>query len=158
MKKDILAQNDQFIISYELLHVLYWLLKYEEVELSKLINKSFNKGIQEKMQNKNAFSEMQLTEKMQNSIVDFFTFMEQEILDIADQEASKNIHKDAIKDLDHVDPKEIDHSLIKETIVKNLAKLQNKTYNKQTRTLFLKDLLRHWKPAKKALKKSAFIH
>ena len=39
MKKDTLVQADQFVISYELLHVLYWLLKYEEDELSKLISK-----------------------------------------------------------------------------------------------------------------------
>ena len=108
MKKDIHAQGDQFVISYELLHVLYWLLKYEEVELSKLINKSFSKGIQEKMKHADALTDLRLSEEMQNSIIDFFTFMEQEISDITNQESTKMMNQNLIKDLDHVDPKQID--------------------------------------------------
>lgn len=153
MKKDSHAQGDQFIISYELLHVLYWLLKYEEVELSKLISKSFTKGIKEKMKSHGALADLQLTEEMQNSIVDFFTFMEQEILDITDQETTKLINKDIIKDLDHFDPKQVDYSTVKETITKNASKLQTVKPSTKTRTLFLKELLKHWNPQKEKSKK-----
>lgn len=153
MKKDIHAQGDQFVISYELLHVLYWLLKYEEVELSKLINKSFTKGIKEKTKKPNALADMQMSEEMQNSIVDFFTFMEQEISDITDQESTKFMNKDVIKDLEHFDPKQVDYSTVKETISKNADKLHGKKYSSKTRTHFLKELLRQWKPQKEKNKK-----
>lgn len=154
MKKNSHVQGDQFVISYELLHVLYWLLKYEEVELSKLINKSFSKGIKEKMKKHDALAELQLSEEMQNSIVDFFTFMEQEISDITDQETTKLINKEIIKDLDHFDPKQVDYSTVKETISKNALKLQTKKYHNKARNLFLKELLRHWTPQKEKSKKA----
>lgn len=154
MKKDSHLQGDQFIISYELLHVLYWLLKYEEVELSKLINKSFTKGLKEKMKSHDALAELQLTEEMQNSIIDFFTFMEQEILDITDQETTKLMNKDMIKDLDHFDPKQVDYSTVKKTITKNATKLQTAKYSSKTRTHFLKELLKHWNPQKEKSKKA----
>lgn len=154
MKKDSQLQGDQFVISYELLHVLYWLLKYEEDELSKLINKSFTKGIKEKAKKSDTLAELQLSEDMQNSIVDFFTFMEQEISEITDQETTKLMNKDLIKDLDHFDPKQVDYSTVKETISKNVEKLQSKTYSSKTRTHFLKELLRQWKPQKEKSKKA----
>ena len=154
MKKDSHVQGDQFVISYELLHVLYWLLKYEEVELSKLINKSFSKGIKEKTNRHDALSELQLSDEMQNSIINFFTFMEQEISDITDQEATKLMTKDMIKDLDHFDPKQVDYSTVKETISRNANKLYTSKYSSRTRTHFLKDLLRQWKPQKEKSKKA----
>ena len=157
MKKDSHSQGDQFVISYELLHVLYWLLKYEEVELSKLINKSFSKGIKEKNQKSDSLTELQLSEEMQNSVVDFFTFMEQEISDITDQEATKLMNRDVIKDLDHFDPKQVDYLTVKETIYRNANRLQTKKYTQKTRTHFLKELLRQWKPQKEKCKK-AFIN
>ena len=154
MKKNSQAQGDHFIISYELLHVLYWLLKYEEVELSKLINKSFVKGIKETTKNIDSVSELCLSEEMQNSIVDFFTFMEQEILDITDQKSTKFMNKDIIKDIARFDPKQVDYSTIKETISKNAQTLHFKKYNSKNRTNFLKELLRQWKPQKEKCKKT----
>ncbi len=151
MKKDNLVQGEQFVISYELLYLLHWLLKYEETELSKLINKSFIKGIQEKAQQKDALSEMQLSEEMQNSIVDFFNFMEQEIADLADQESEKLMNKDIMNTLDHLDPKQLDFNTVKNTISKRAAKVRKKETKKAD---FLKELLRQWKPKKEKNKKA----
>lgn len=154
MKKDTLVQGDQFVISYELLHMLYWLLKYEEGELSKLINKSFIRGIKEKSNNSDVLTDMQMSEEMQNSIVDFFNFMEQEIADLADQEATKLMNKDIIKDLDHFDPKQVDYTTVKKTISKRAEKTSTKKNKAEHRANFLKELLRQWKPTKEKRKKS----
>jgi len=154
MKKDSHVQSDQLVISYELLHVLYWLLKYEEVELSKLINKSFIKGIKENANKHDALWELQLSDEVHNSIINFFTFMEQEIADIAEEETTKLMNKDMIKDLDHFDPKQVDYSTVKKTISRNANKLHASRYSQTTRTDFLKDLLRQWKPQKEKSKKA----
>ncbi len=146
-------QSDQFIISHDLLHVLYWLLKYEEVELSKLINKSFLKGLKEKAENKDLLEDMQFTEDMQNSIVDFFSFMEQEVADLTDQEATKVMNKQVMKDLDHVDPKQVDYTTVKTTITKKADTVNNAKNEDKSRAVFLKELLRQWKPEKEKRKK-----
>ena len=154
MKKDSQIQNDQFVISYELLHMLYWLLKYEEGELSKLISKSFSRGLKERAKNNNVLEDMQMTEEMQNSIIDFFNFMEHEIAELSDQEATKLMNKDIMKDLDHVDPKQVDYTTVKNTISKRAEKSNVKHDDAQHRAQFLKELLRQWKPQKEKRKKA----
>lgn len=153
MSKENFGQGEQFVISHELLYLLHWLLKYEEVELSKLVNRSFLKGIDEKAQSSGAISEIQMTDDMQNSIVDFFNFMEQEISDIADQESTKVMNKDVIKTLDRLDPKLLDLSTIKTTISKRATKI-NSNKDKAPKNNFLKELLRQWKPKKEKNKKA----
>ena len=152
MKKDML-QGEQFVISHELLYLLHWLLKYEEVEISKLVNKSFLQGLEEKMQKGDPLSELQMSDEIQNSIVNFFNFMEQEIADIADQESTKLMNKDVMKTLDHLDPKLLDTSTIKTTISKRASKINTKK-DKAPKNNFLKELLRQWKPKKEKNKKA----
>ncbi len=148
MKKKSEEQGNQFTISYELLQVLYWLLKYEEDALSKLINASVIKGVDGQFSQLDAAVQQQLIEAIQHSVIDFFAFMEKEILDVANQEVTKMMHEDVIKDIDHVDPKAVDYRAIKAAVLKNVDQLKNKRYNDRMRTLFFKDLLRQWKPCK----------
>lgn len=148
-----MIQGEQFVISYELLYLLHWLVKYEEIELSKLIHKSFLKGIKEKTDSDDMLSDIQLSEDMQNSIVDFFNFMEQEIADIADEESTKSMNTDVIKALDHLDPKQLDLKTIKSTISKKTSLLKPQTRGSSKKN-FLKELLRQWKPKKEKNKKA----
>lgn len=152
MKKDTMLQGEQFVISYELLYLLHWLLKYEETELSKLINKSFIKGVQEKAETSDALTDLQLTEDMQNSIVDFFNFMEQEISDLSDQESTKAMNKDVMQTLDHLDPKILDLNTIKTTISKRASKKTKR--DQSNKNQFFKELLKQWKPKKEKNRKN----
>lgn len=153
MKKETQVENgEQFVISYELLHMLHWLLKYEGQELSKLINKSFMKGLEEKAKHNDVTSQIQLSEEMQNSIVDFFTFIEQEIADISDKETTKLMDKDVIETLDHIDREQLDYSTIKSTINKNVEQCSIDRLD-CTKAHFLKELLKQWKPTKEQRKK-----
>lgn len=147
-----MLQGEQFVISYELLYLLHWLLKYEETELSKLINKSFIKGVQEKAQSTDALTDLQLTEDMQNSIVEFFNFMEQEISDLSDQESTKAMNKDVMQTLDHLDPKILDLNTIKTTISKRASKKTKR--DQSNKNQFFKELLKQWKPKKEKNRKN----
>lgn len=153
MKQEKQVENgEQFVISYELLHMLHWLLKYEGEGLSKLINKAFMKGLEEKAKHSDVTSQIQLSEEMQNSIVDFFTFVEQEITDVSDQETTKLVNKDVMETLDHIDRDQLDYSTIKSTIYKNVEQC---TIDQDdcTKAHFLKELLKQWKPSKEQRKK-----
>ena len=79
--------------------------------------------------------------------------MEQEISDITNQESTKMMNQNLIKDLDHVDPKQIDYSTVKTTLSKNVEKLHTQKYHGKTRSHFFKELLKHWKPQKEKNKK-----
>ena len=122
MKKETHLEGEQFIISYELLHMLHWLIKFEHEALSKLVSKSFIKGIEEKAKNSDMCSQVQLSEEIQHSIVDFFGFIEKEIANLSDQESTKLMNKDIMETLDHIDTKQLDYTTIKSIITKNADK------------------------------------
>ena len=152
MNNDSITQNDQFVISYELLQILYSLLKYEDVELSKLIRKSFAKRLHDKKNKKDLLTDMEQNEEMQNSVIEFFNFLEEEALDLADEEATKYMGKEIIKDIEHVDPEQVNSLTVKNAIAKK-ARRRNKESNSELRIDFLKELLKQWKPEKEKDKK-----
>ena len=148
MKHDTFFEDDQFVISYELLHVLHWLLKYEETELSKLITQAFIKGFEDKIKQQDVYAKIQHSDELQNSVVNFFSFLEEHIATISNSESNKKImDQNIIKTLDHIDPKRFDYETIKSTVLATAEKIkpESKTSPKE---LFLKELLRQWNPKK----------
>jgi len=148
MKHDTFFEDDQFVISYELLHVLHWLLKYEEKALSKLVTQAFIKGFEAKLKQKDVYSKIQHSDDLQNSILSFFSFLEDNIAAISNTENSKKImDQNIIKALDHIDPKRFDYETIKSTVLATAGKI--KTSSKICpKELFLKELLKQWNPKK----------
>lgn len=148
MKHDTFFEDDQFVISYELLHVLHWLLKYEEEEMSRLVTQAFIKGFEEKMLQPDMYSKIQDSEDLQNSVEHFFNFLEHHTAALASSETSKKImDHNIIKTLDHIDPKRFDYETIKSTVLATADKIKPKNQT-NAKELFLKELLRQWNPKK----------
>jgi len=148
MKQDTFFEDDQFIISYELLHVLHWLLKHEEAELSRLVTQAFVKGFEDKIKQQDVYAKLQHSDDLQNSIVNFFSFLEDHVASISNVENSKKIiDHNIIKALDHIDPKRFDYETIKSTVRATAEKINPKSKT-TPKELFLKELLKHWNPKK----------
>ncbi|MFA5998651.1 MAG: hypothetical protein WC747_01360 [Candidatus Babeliales bacterium] len=148
MKHDTFFEDDQFVISYELLHVLHWLLKYEEEEMSKLVTQAFIKGFEGKMKEPDMYAKIQHSDELQNSVVHFFNFLEHHTAALANTEGSKKImDHNIIKTLDHIDPKRFDYETIKSTVLATADKIKPKNQTR-AKELFLKELLRQWNPKK----------
>lgn len=148
MKPNTYFEDDQFVISYELLHVLHWLIKYEEKEFSKLIAQAFIKGFEDKLKNQDVYEQIQSTDNLQNGVITFFSFLENQIADLSNQESSKHIlHQNIIKTLNHIDPKKFDFETIKSSVLATAEKIKPKN-NNQAKELFLKELLKKWNPKK----------
>lgn len=148
MKHENMLEEEQFVISYELLHILHWLLKYEEAELSKLITQSFIKGYEEKLLQQNMHEKIQHADDVQNSIVNFFNYLEHHIATIGNTENSKKIiHQNILKTLDKIDPKRFDYDTIKSTVLATADKIKPKNQD-DAQQLFLKELLKQWNPKK----------
>jgi predicted P-loop ATPase len=148
MKHDTFFEDDQFVISYELLHVLHWLLKYEEAEMSRLITQAFIKGCEDKIHQQDVYAKIQHSDELQNSVVNFFSFLEEHIAAISNSENNRKImDQNIIKALDHIDPKRFDYETIKSTVLATAEKINPKS-KKNPKDLFLKELLRQWNPKK----------
>lgn len=146
MSDETMLHEEQFVISYELLHLLHWLLKYEEVELSKLVTQAFVKGYEEKLKQQKLYDQMQHGDDVLNSIVDFFNFLEQHIATVSStQHSITTIDHNIMKTLDQIDPKRFDYDTIKSTMLATADKIKPKNKN-EAKDLFLKELLKQWDP------------
>ena len=155
-EKTFLENDDQFVISYELLHILQWLLKYEKKSLTRLIQQSFIKGIESSKATGDIYEEIQESESLQNSVVDFFSFLEKQVNVLSNTESTKHImDKNLLEALDHIDSKVFDPAVIKASMMSTAEKVTSPK-NIHTKELFLKELLKKWKPKKDKNNKHSF--
>lgn len=151
-KKPFLENDDQFIVSYELLYIIQWLMTYEKEALTNLVHNAFIQGSQAS-DNHDSYDQKEEAEYLQSSIIDFFSFLEEEVENVAQAESVKHImQKNLLKTLDHIDPKLFDPSIVKASMMATAEKLHPQR-NDQAKDFFLKQLLKKWQPKKDKNKK-----
>ena len=150
--KAFLENDDQFIVSYELLYILQWLMTYEKEAFTHLVHKAFAQGSQA-TQNLEVVNQTEEAEYLQNSVIDFFSFLEEEVEQACENESMKHImQQNLLKTLDHIDPKLFDPAIIKASMVATAEKVRPQ-HNHQAKDYFLKQLLKKWTPKKDKNKK-----
>lgn len=147
--KTVLEHDDQFVISYELLHILHWILKHEKKGLMQLVKQAFMKGAGTH-NNNDLYEQIQESEDVQNSIVDFLTFLEHEVATHSNEESTKHILQGKLlQTLDHIDKKAFDPTIIHASMKATAKKVNPEQQTHQAEELFLKELLKKWQPKNK---------
>lgn len=151
MSHDNFFEEEQFVISQELLHILHWLIKYQEAELSHVVTQAYLKGFEEKVKKQDMFDQIQESSDLQNSVVDFFNFLEHQIAILNNQENHKTImNPNVIQTLDKIDPKQFDFETIKSTVLATAEKINKPKNQTDAKKMFLKELLKQWEPKKQS--------
>jgi hypothetical protein len=144
-QKTFVEHEDQFIVSYELLYMLQWIMTYEQQALIEIIHKAFVQGSQV-THNASISDQFEQGEYVQNSVVDFFSFLEMHVQNIAEQESMKHIMQNSLlKTLDHIDPHNFDPALVRASMMATAEKVTPQQ-NHQAKAFFLKQLLKKWNP------------
>ena len=151
MSKNSFVDNDQFVISYELLHLLHWIIKYQPNLLKDLITKSFLQGIEDSLeQNKGMYAQLTSSEDMHNSIVDFLNFAETHIAEITDSAAVKQVmNKSMMPVMNRLDGQSVDYETVKSSFLSAVEKGKINDDTHASQEYFFKELLKQWKPDKK---------
>lgn len=150
MKDDIMAPaNNQFVISHELLYLLQWIVEHGSQELKQLVGKALAAGLRERMHS--ADSEMLNSEEMQEySIVDFFSLLESLLIETINEQAMLKAHeKNLLPALDHIDSTVCDSATVRSSLEKATTKM-NKHPDANAQQLLFEEILKRWKPNKKA--------
>jgi len=156
-RKTFLENNDQFIVSYELLYILQWLMTYEKEALAQLIHKAFAQGSQATA-NYDNYDQAEEAEYLQNSVIDFFSFLEDEADNALQAESVKHIMQtNLLKTLDHIDSNIFDPAIIKASMMATAEKVRPQR-NHLAKDFFLKELLKKWNPKKDKNNKKRFLH
>ena len=147
--------NTQFVLSFELLYLLRWLVEHDAEKLKKLVSKALAAGLKEEiseareLKKNNATNEEHLIEDIQHSIIEFFGILETLLVEtLNEQEDQRIIQRNLMPEIDQIDTTFCDDTIVRTSIEKATAKLEHNS-KQNPKELLLKELLRLWKPANK---------
>lgn len=139
--------NNQFIISYELLELFKWLLEYDQEGIRKLIERALSLGFDKKLK---ATTLTENSQDLQKNILDFFLLMETLLYEsINEEEVRKIIQHNLIPEINQIDSTNCDNNTLAMSIAKATNAMENHP-NKNPKDVLCKELLRRWKPKKLA--------
>lgn len=143
--------DNQLIISPELLHFLHWVTSKEPHLLKKLIQQVFKNGLNESLKKtRSPFDELLL----QESVINFFELIEQYLYEIIseDQEAI-DVPDTFSRTISHLDTENYDNATIALSVARTNKVLKRKTLSpnpdQQVANEFYKELLKNWHPRDK---------
>lgn len=131
--------DGQFVISYELLSLLQWLIENEQETLKKMVLRAtlHNNG------------PIQHGEDVQQTIIDFFALLDALVAETSqEQEVQKVLQRVMIPAIDHIDTSMCDSNAVALSVAKAQLALENKT-GENPKEVLCKELLKRWKPHKK---------
>lgn len=150
MKNNNPLNNSQFVMSYEILHLLKWLLENEQESLKKIISKSINNGLINELNLEHTSKTHE--DHLQQNIIDFFSLLEILLYEVLNEtEFNKLSSRNILPAIDNIDSTIFDNSIIEMSIAKatSMHKLSSK---EDMKTTLCKELLKRWRPDKKFIK------
>ena len=150
MNNDNLYKSDgQFILSFELLQLIEWLIEHQPEELKKLVHRSLSQGLNNNILKADEILETSTPEDMQNTVIDFFGLMEVLLLDAINERNHDTVHSQFIPMVNQIDQSSCDANTVSSSVEKATTSLEKNSKQNPQSVLF-KELLKNWKPNKKA--------
>jgi hypothetical protein len=148
--KNFPQDNTQFVLSFELLCLLRWLVENDVDKFKKLINKAMSSGLKEELRYAQKAQVQELyMEEIQQSIVEFFGMLEALIADAISEQAVQTAHeKNLMPTIDQIDSAFCDDETLRGSLEKVTSKIETNSKENPKELLF-KEILRRWKPHNK---------
>lgn len=141
--------NTQFVLSYELLCLLQWLVEHDANKFKKIIAKAVANGLHKKIQQVDNTAELTITDDMHHNIIDFLELLEEFLLEaINEHVAQKAREKNLLPAIDQIDLTACDDATVRSSIEKATKKVEHNPNTNPKEQLF-KELLKRWKPHNK---------
>lgn len=140
--------QDQFVVSYELLSLLKWLVEHDTHKLKKIISRSLDMGLRKEMSTMDRLSKED-TDTIHHSIVEFLGLLEILLHECMTENLAKQaVEKQLLPALDQIDATFYDDATVQSSVQKATVKSENNP-ERNPKELLFEELLRQWKPAKK---------
>ena len=150
MENNNTSQNtSQFVLSYELLSLLQWMVEHDTYKLKRIIAQGLNAGLRHHIK-RPSYQDAHNLETAQYTIVEFFGVLETIMLEtLHEQSIASVVEKNLIPALDHIDTKYCDEASVRLSIEKAISSFETNPQSNPQEVLF-KELLRRSKPGKKS--------
>jgi hypothetical protein len=139
----------QFVLSFELLTLLAWLIEHDADKLQKIVDKALTSGLAQKLRRSDPREQTEeITEQARYNIIEFFGLLETVLSTAFHKNTFKCVtEKNLLPALDHIDSTICDRETIRDSLEKTATKLQNHPSDNPEKILF-EEILRSWKPGK----------
>lgn len=147
------TNNGQFVLSYELLYLLQWLVDHEAEALKKIIARAVRQGFRDSIEKTHDTIELQTSDAhIQNSIADFLSLLDVLLIETTTEHGvKKNVERNLIPALNHLDATICTNEMVESSLVKASSKLDEDSSKESLQDALLKEILRQWKPDKKSV-------
>ncbi len=144
--------NAQFVLSYELLTLLRWLVDQHEETLKNIVGHALSAGLHEELQKLDLTKDSAYLHEIQHSITDFLTTLEALLIEqVSERIRQRAQYTDLAPALEKIDSTICDQAIVDVSIEEAASKLEDNPKANPKELLF-KELLRHWKPADSKMK------
>lgn len=144
--------NAQFVLSYELLALLRWLVDQHEETLKNIVGHALSAGLHEELQKIERTEDATYLHEIQHSITDFLTTLEALLIEqVSERIRQKAQYTDLAPALEKIDSTVCDQAIVDVSIEEATSKLEMNPKANPKELLF-KELLRRWKPSDSKVK------
>lgn len=120
------VQENQLLVSFELICLLRWILENEDEKIKKIITRALNSGLQEEINKKTILSKDAMLYDIHSVLLDFFDMMEILLVESIGEHAIKRvIEKNLMPSIDKIDSSVCDDATVRFSIEKVASKLDN---------------------------------
>lgn len=142
------SNNDQFVLSYEVLALMRWIITYESKALKRIITRAISRGLRDSFIVPDDQIPVDNTQELQHAIVEFLELMDTLLLDVTNERAQKDaLERNLMPALDQIDTSACDNSTIKSSLAIASSKLERNPQQNPKDVLY-RELLKRWKPCK----------
>lgn len=147
MKNGDFFDRSDFVISYELLKLLEWLMKNDQKGLRQLISKAVENGI---LKNENG-QDVKDPEKVQQVIVEFLVLVDSILQEsVKEDETEEILQRALIPAVNNIDLNLHDSNSVANSLARATKTERSIEYLGQSpKDIFCKELLKNWRPDKK---------
>lgn len=138
--------NGQFVLSYELLCLFRWLAEHHAEDLKPIIAKALAAGLADELDAIDRTESLPEIEDVQFSIVDFFSLLENLLLDGMDENlTSQAQEQDLMPAIDKIDTTVCDNETVRFSLEKAASLMKDNPSINAKKALY-EELLKRWKP------------
>ncbi len=152
MNSNLFDIDNQCELSYELLHLLKWLIEHESPTLKKMVARALRNGLREELHSSNAFVSDVTSEAVQTSIVDFLDLIDALLHEtISESSIKRALEQNLMPAINKIDSTICDKATLQGSLDKTTDHLEHHP-NANGKELLFKEILKRWKPNTKKMK------
>ncbi len=148
MENQFPFDENQLVISFELLCLINWIVRHEPEAIKKLVEHILKNGLQDKLA-KQRKTDLLDEINLQDSIIEFFGIFEQSLLEVTEaRDIASHSPQALASTIERIDLSACDHEVIALSAARTTRALK-RNVQQNARDIFCKELLKTWTPRNK---------